>query len=95
MKFFLIALGVSALFLITCSNAKTSHRRYFLIGYIADNIEPGRGFFNGGADTAMDHYPSFIELDDWLGKKYHIKNIRIISVCEQTKEDHDAFWKVK
>lgn len=85
------------IFLFVVAGVKSQDRdpnttRYFLVGYIAEP-DNGPGIFNGGEDTVMNHYPNCNELVNWLRHKYAIHNIRIMSVCEQMKLDHDKFWK--
>ena|ERR1700733_1024398 len=83
---------VKSLLQVDSSGRITAVKRYFLIGYIA-NSPDGMHVFDGGIDTIMDHYPNVNELDVWLHKRFHITDIRIIGITEQTKEEHDAFWK--
>lgn len=67
--------------------------RYFLIGFIAGTS--GGSVFDGGTDTIMTRFPNYKELSLWLTKKYRITGVRIVSICEMSKEDFYTFWDVK
>jgi hypothetical protein len=90
MKWLIVLLIASAMFVLVEDAPDATRQRYFLIGYAANQDDH---VFTGGYDTCMTHYPNALEIGDFLAKKYKIDHVHILAISEQSPSDHDSFIK--
>src|ERR1700755_913648 len=85
--FFIGVCAFSNINILTGNTAQ--NKRHFLIGYIGDyNGLVG----SGGYDTISIEYPNYYELINFFEKKYSLKRVKILSICEMNQTDYTRFW---
>jgi hypothetical protein len=90
MKWLIVPLIASAMFVLVEDPPDATRQRYFLIGYAANQDDH---VFTVGYDTCMTHYPNWVETENFLAKKYKLDHVHILAISEQSPYDRDSFIK--
>lgn len=74
-------------------NREPKTDRYFFVGFAADATTRNGTVYTGGADIVLTNYPNVFDLAKLISTKSGLKNVHILGVSEQSKTQHDIFWK--
>lgn len=90
MKKALFLLILPLLFISGCVSGQQKSPRHFFIGYIG--TDETNTVFDGGDSITVWFYPNVFILADHYAKKHNLRDVRILSITEQTNTEYYEFW---